>query len=308
MRASGFAGNVPAQYALYLAPPPELREALPAPPFFAGLAGGADRLAAWRAELSDFARASGFDAWEDGRSSRREAELAAVRAAAAGRDLGEPLARYLGARTWASWTVIVSPFYAHGGGASWVVEEKPGRPDVAVVYGPYRRGRFGRASRGPDAPAEYAASVLPEAVFSMTYAMYEVCRPALKPGAGTCRGLEGLTTPEDCVQQNWVRGVVARLIESEYGPEAASAYRRRETDTPYRDRVDAALRVYEADRAKEPDLMAAAGALAAPFQTDGRAPVCREDSSRGGETVYARRAAYYREGAAAQRGTASDRK
>lgn len=306
MRASGFAGNVPAQYAVYLSSPPAVREAVAAPPFFAQLAGGADRLAAWRTELGDFARASGFESWEAGRAARREAELASVRAASGGRDLAGPLARYLGARTWSSWTVIVSPFFAHGGGAAWVIEERPGLPEVDVVYGPYRRGR--RDSGAPDGPAEYAASVLPEAVFSMTYAMYEVCRPGLKPEAGTCRGLGGLSSPEDCLQQNWVRGVVARLLESEYGAGAADAYRRRWPENPYRDRVEAALRAYEADRSRLPDLMAAAGSLAAPFQEDGKAPACREDPARAGETVYARRVAYYREGAAAQRGGGSERR
>lgn len=299
MRAKGFAWDAPAQYAVYLSTPPELREAYPAPDFFATLAGGKDQLSSWRAELGDFVRVSDFTAWENVRAPRREMELAAVRAAAGGRDLGAPLERYLGARTWASWTVIVSPFFPRGGGASWILEEKDGRPDVVVVYGAaWSRGGLWRRSRPvPDTAPEFAAAAWPEAVFSMTYALYEVCRPVLKLAPGACRGLEGLVNPEDCVQQVWVRGVVARLLEAEFGPAAANAYREHWPPTPYQKDVDAALRAYESDRAKEPDLMSAAGALLAPFQADLRAPACRlVDHSRDSETVYARRLRYYLEG------------
>jgi len=293
MRAKGFGWDAPAQYAVYLSS--DLREAAPAPDFFAALAGGKAELGAWRGELSDFVRVSGFPDWERGREPAREKELAAVRAAGAGRDLAAPLARYLGLRPWSSWTVVVSPFFPEGGGASWVLEEKSGRPDVVVVYGPYRRN-------GPKilldagAPAEFAAGAWPEAVFSATYALYEACRPALRPAADACRGLPGLVNPEDCVQQVWVRGIVARLVEGEFGAAAARAYREHWPPTPYQEKIDAALRAYEAGRASASDLMDAAGALAAPFQADGKAPACRlVDRARWPEAVYARRAAYYLE-------------
>lgn len=298
MRAHGFAWDAPAQYAVYLSTPPDLREVHPAPDFFASLAGGKDELTAWRAELSDFAKVSGFLDWEKERAPEREAELASVRAAADGRELAAPLAAYLGAKPWASWTVAVSPFFPPGGGASWVLEEKPGLPDVIVVYGPsWSKGSHWRRSRPvPDSPAEFAAGAWPEAVFAMTYVLYEVCRPALKPVPDACAGLEGLVNPEDCVQQTVVRGVVARLIEGEFGAAAARAYRAHWPATPYQDKEDAALLAYEADRAAEPDLMAAAGRLFAPFQADGKAPTCRLiDHSRDAETVYSRRLRYYQE-------------
>ena len=117
-----------------------------------------------------------------------------------------------------------------------------------------------------------------------------------------------MNSPEDCIQQNWVRGVVARLLESEYGAAAAGDYRRRWPKNPYQAKEEAVQRDYESARAKTPDLMAAAGSLAAPFQAVGRAPACREDPARSGEPVYARRLAYYRAGAALQRGAGSERK
>jgi hypothetical protein len=194
--------------------------------------------------------------------------------------------------------VVVSPFFPHGGGASWVLEEKPGRPDVYVVYGPgWTPRRFWRRPRPvADTPAEFAAAAWPEAVFSMTYVLYEVCRPVLKFAPGSCRGLEGLSNPEDCVQQTWVRGVVARLMEREFGAAAAQAYREQWPPTPYQEKVDAALRAYENDRTANPVLMAAAGSLLAPFQEDGAAPSCRVvDHARDAETVYSRRLKYYLE-------------
>jgi len=146
-------------------------------------------------------------------------------------------------------------------------------------------------------PDGFAVSAWPEAVFSMAYALYEVCRPALKPGPDVCRGLNGLSNAEDCIQQIWVRGIVARLVDSEYGAKAAAAYRAQWAASPLQAQVDAVLRAYESGRAAQPDLMSAAGALAAPFSADGRAPACRlVDRARWSETVYARRLAYYLDG------------
>lgn len=295
MRAKGFAWDAPAQYAVYLTTPPVVGEAVPAPGFFAALAGGRDQLDAWRAELTDFVRVSDFMRWEREREPRREAELAAVRAAAAGRDLEPALTKYLGARPWSSWTVVVSPFFPNGSGASWVLEETPGKPEVIVVNGLYwQKGFWGRAAMSGGTPEKFAQGAWPEAVFAMTYALYEICRPVLKLAPDACAGLTGLVNAEDCVQQTWVRGVVARLMESEYGAEAAKAYREHWAPTPRQAAVDAALRAYEADRAANPDLLSAAGALLAPFQADGRAPSCRlVEKARFPETVYSRRLAYY---------------
>lgn len=294
MRETGFAWDAPAQYAVYLSTPPELRELYPPPDFFATLAGGKDRLDAWRGELADFVRVSGFLDWEKKREPRREAELAAVRASAGTRDLEAPLVRYLGAEPWASWTVIVSPFYPNGGGASWIIEEKPGAPDVVVVYGLYwQKGFWGRKMTGGP-PDKYASGVWPEAVFAMTYALYETCRPALKVSKAACDGLTGLANPEDCVQQIWVRGITARLLDAEYGAKAGRSFRGQWTPSPAQAKVDAALAAYEGDRARYPDLMSADAELSAPFAADGRAPACRlVDKTRFPETVYSRRLAYY---------------
>jgi hypothetical protein len=299
MREKGFAWDAPAQYAVYLSSPPELREVYPAPSFFATLAGGKAELDAWRGDAADFARVTGFLDWERERAPQRETELSAVRAAAGGRDLEAPLVRYLGLRSWADWTIVVSPFFPNGGGASWVLEEKPGRPDVYVVFGLYwqKKGFWGRSSMSGGSAEKYAQSVWPEAVFSTTYALYEVCRPVLKFSPGACEGMRGLVNAEDCVQQTWVRGVVARLMASEFGAPAARAYREHWPPTPYQEKVDAALSAYENERATSPDLMSAAGALLAPFQADGKAPDCRlVDRARWPEVVYARRLSYYLEG------------
>ncbi|MDE2511057.1 MAG: hypothetical protein KGL74_08040, partial [Elusimicrobia bacterium] len=208
MRATGFDWDHPLQYAIYLSTPPALHEVLPAPDFFVQLAGGREALDAWLSAASDFARVSKFEEWEKERAPRREAELAAVRASRDDADLSASLVRELGVKPWSSWTVYVSPFFQHGGGGSWVVEEKAGRPDVAVMYGP----RWDGAVPAADPPWVFAAGALPEAVFSMTYAVYEVCRPVVKPAAEVCRGMSGMTNPEDCIQQHWVRGLVARLV------------------------------------------------------------------------------------------------
>jgi hypothetical protein len=293
MRAKGFSWDAPAQYAVYLSTPPEIREAVPAPNFFATLAGGREQLDAWRGELSDFVRVSGFQDWEARREPRRRAELAAVRASAGTHDLETPLVRFLGAKPWGSWTVIVSPFFPNGAGASWVLEEKAGAPDVVVVYGLYWQGFLGKTMSG-GTPEKYAQGVWPEAVFSMTYALYEVCRPGLKIAKSACAGMPGLVNVEDCVQQTWVRGIVARLMKGEYGAGAERAYLAQWPAAPLQPRVDAALDAYQADRARARDLMDAAGALTAPFQPDGRAPACRvADPSRGAEVVYSRRVKYY---------------
>ncbi len=296
MRATGFSGNAPAQYAVYLSSPPDLREAYPPPDFFATLAGGKAALEAWRADLSDFARASGFMAWEAARAPEREAELAAARASLGGRDLAAPLVRLLGVQPWSSWTALVSPFFPQGGNASWVLEEKSGRPEVLVVYGPrWSRGGWLRRPRpAPEPAARFAAAVWPEAAFAMAYAVYEACRPVLKATAAACAGLPGLSNAEDCVQQVWVRAIVARLLGAEFGPAAEADYRAHWPGAAYGARVSAALSAYEADRARYPDLMAAGGLLAAPFQPDGRAPSCRAvDPGRFDEAVYARRLSYY---------------
>ena len=93
-----------------------------------------------------------------------------MRAAASGKDLAAPLARYLGLRSWSSWKVVVSPFYPPGGSASWIIEERGGRPEVIVVYGLSWDKNGARPTMSGGAPEWYAASAWPEAVYTMIYA------------------------------------------------------------------------------------------------------------------------------------------
>ena len=290
LRAAGFAWDIPMQYALYLSTPPSLTPALPAPPFFAETAGGAASLEAWRAALADFARVSGFMDWEKEREPRRREELAAVRASLGGADLSADLVAELGAKTWDKWTVTVSPFFARGGVGAWVLEEKAGRPDIVVMYGPDWKPR-----PAADPPSVFAAWVYPEAAFSMAYAIYDACRPVLKPAADVCAG-QHIDNPEDCVQQSWVRGVVARVVRKRYGAEAEEAYRSLAPRTAVQSRIDQALDGYDRERTKYKDLMDFRGPLIAPFVEKGKDACPVVDPARWSEKVYARRLAYYLDG------------
>jgi len=294
MRRGGFSGAVPAQYALYLTTSPVLREALPVPSFFVERAGGRAVLDAWLAELSDFVRASGFLEWERARAAAREEELASVRAASGGEDLGAPLTRLLGARPWSSWNAVVSPFFPPGGSAAWIVEETSGRPAVFTVYGPTWR------SRGPgqpphlaaDEPVRFAECVLPEAAFVMAYAVYEVCRPVLRAAPNVC-DVASSGSSEDCVHRHWVRSIVHRLLKDRWGRRAAKEHRKRWPGGSRQAQADAALDSYASDRVRYPDLMDARGILSAPF-LEGHAPECRlVDRSRWQEQLYSRRLASY---------------
>lgn len=289
-RARGMARGVPAQYVLYLSSPPVLAEISPAPEFFAQSFGGAEAIDAWRRDLAAFARDSGFMRWEEETHARREAFAAAVRRARGRRDLGGPLARLLGARTWNDWTVIASLFFPAGGGDSWIFEERTGLPDVAVVFGP----SGGKVPLATESPGEFAADVWPEAVFTMTYVLFEVCRPELVLSRDVCRGLPGLSNPEDCVQQLWVRELVSRLVAENFGARAERDYRQGWSPAPFDAAARRAVAAYAHAHAQRGDLIDAAGELSAPFQRGGAAPVCRVvDPARFGEEVYARRLAYY---------------
>jgi hypothetical protein len=291
MRRHGFAWDIPMQYAMYLSTPPALREVYPTPDFFGEMAGNRMILDAWRGELSDFARVSGFLDWEKERAPLREAELAAVRASTGGADLSAELVAELGVKTWASWTVAVGPFFARGGGGAWVIEEKPGRPDIVVMYGPKYA-----PEPVPDTPERFAAGVTPEVIFSLAYAILESCRPHMILTMAVCEGLPNLRNPEDCAEQLWVRGIVGRLVERRYGRKGVEEYLESWSRSPYQAKVSAALGEYEKNRARYKDLMDARGILAAPFQPDGRAPECVvSDPTRWGEKIYARRLVYYLE-------------
>jgi hypothetical protein len=292
MRARGGGRGLLMQYAVYLSSPPELAEVYPAPVFFSDAFGGRAALDSWRKDLAAFARDSGFLAWEDETRAERESFADAARRAQGGRDLSAPLVRLLGARTWGDWVVIVSPFYPQQGSDSWILEEKKeGRPQVVVLYGPAWNGK----AFGGGTPVEFARAAWPEAVFTMTYAVTEACRPAFKLSLDVCRGLTGLSNVEDCVSHYWVREIVARLIEETFGRAAARDYREAE-HAPFDEPSRAALETYVRGRERYRDLLDAAVPLYSPFTGGAPAAACRvDDPRRLDEDIYARRMTYYLE-------------
>ncbi len=291
----GFGGNLPSNYAVYLTTSTPLREEYPAPAFFSDACGGRAELDAFRAELDDFARQSGFFAWE-----ASSASLSGALADALKRDMGRtdfegPLVDYLGLRTWRRWTVVPSPFYPPGGSSSWVLEEKPGRPDVFVVIGPtWSRGEpprgwepsFGKA-------ADIATYIWAEPIFSTAYFMYEACHPLARAPADVCSASPGLGNAEDCVERQWVNAVIGRVLHLAFGPEAEGVPGYLPAPKA-REALDRFLTRYEGARERYPDLVSATSELFAPFQADKAPPDCRiVDRGRLKEEVYSRRLRYY---------------
>lgn len=302
MRAKGFGMDTAAQYAVYLSSLPDLAVLHPVPEFFALAAGDRERLEAWRLHAAAFAASPAFVTWEAATRAEREAMADAVRNAQEGRDLGAPLEKLLGVRTWADWRVAVSAFYPNGGGASWILEEKPGRPDVFVAYGPYWRRSLWRTRFYGGSPRQFGGGALPEAAFTMAYAAYEACRPALASGPAPCEGLKGLTNGEDCVEAHWVHAIVSKLLMETYGPYKRDESRPQRIPTRYDEGVARALEAYSADRTAYPDLFLATPLMAAPLRADGKAPACALiDRPRFQEAVYARRLRYYLEARLATR-------
>lgn len=296
MRATGFGMDTAAQYAVYLSSLPDLAVLHPVPEFFSRAAGGRVRLEAWRLNAAAFSATPAFTEWEAATRAEREAMADAVRTAQGGRDLGLPLERLLGVRTWADWRVGVSAFYPNGGGAAWILEEKHGRPDVFVAYGPYWERKMMKATFHGGSPRHFGRGAWPEAAFTMAYAAYEACRPALASGPAPCEGFTGLSNDEDCVEAHWVHAIVSKLQMDTYGPYKRDESRPQRTPTRYDEGVARALDDYAADRARYPDLFTATPLMAAPLRADGRAPDCRLiDPTRFGESVYVRRLAYYLE-------------
>lgn len=267
MAARGFRGDLPANYAVYLATGP-LRERYPAPAFFAAAAGGRAELDAWRGELEDFARESGFFAWEASADSPAAALEASLREQAGRAALEESLVAYLGARSWERWTLAPSVFFPPGGSASWILQEKPGLPLVLVVFGP----DWDKPQAPFGSPAELARDARAEAVFSAAYRMYDACRPLARPARGVCAATPRYSEPESCVQRQWVNAVLGRLAAREGRP--APRDRSFEVAARWRGPLDRVLSAYEADRAAHPDLLSYAGQMLGPFQADGRAPAC----------------------------------
>lgn len=217
MRRFGFSGLLPSQYAVYLSSPPGLREIWPAPSLFVNAAGGRAELDSFLAELRDFAKSTGFLEWRASLTATAALE-SALRDAAGNRDLEEALARVLGARSWDKWTVAASPFFPEQWGASWIVEEKPGKPDIWVVLGP--RWENVRPRFGP--PEEFAVNVWREGAYSAAYLIHEDRRPRRSaPRACPPGGLGDA----GCLQDAWVEAVLERALAGEFGPEQARRYR-----------------------------------------------------------------------------------
>lgn len=292
MRATGFNLDSAAQYAVYLSSLPELSVLHPVPEFFSRAAGGRDKLEAWRKDAAAFAATPAFKDWEAATSPQREKMAQAVRDAQNGRDLGAPLQKLLGVKTWADWRVGVSAFYPNGGGASWILEEKAGLPDVFVAYGPFWDPKK-KTFDGGGARA-FGLGAWPEAAFTMAYAAYEACRPALAKDSPPCEGLNGLSSAEDCVESHWVHAIVTKLQLEAYGPYKKKEPRPQRKATRWDEGVAKALEAYSTDRAAYPDLFLATPLMAAPLREGGKAPVCSLiDPRRFQETVYARRLRYY---------------
>lgn len=247
-RLRGAGSGLTAQYAVYLSSPPELTEVYPAPVFFADAFGGREALEKWRNDLSRFAVESGFLNWERETRSEREALADTVRQARGDKDMGAPLARLLGAKTWSDWVVYISPFHAPGSNDSWVLEEKDGLPDVAVCFGPYWENRDVGYS-----PAAIAASVTPEAIYSMTYVLSEACRTDYTPKRESCRGLSGLMNIDSCVQHYWVTALVAQFLKQVYGLAAAKEYQAILDTEPFSRQVRAAVGEYVRNRGRYRD-------------------------------------------------------
>ncbi|MFI5347051.1 MAG: hypothetical protein ACHQ51_11820 [Elusimicrobiota bacterium] len=288
LSARGFNGNLPSQYAVYLTTAAPLTERYPVPSFFADAGGGRAELDAFRAELDDFAKRSGFFAWEASTQSPAGLLTAALKRDMGGVDIERPLVDYLGLRPWRRWTVVPSVFFGPGGSSSWVIEEMSGLPDVYALLGPRWDGEkpsFGK----PEDIASYAWS---EPIYSAAYVMYETCRPLARPPEGVCSETPRLKNVEDCVESQWVGAVISRLERSLFHAPPPRPGRRQLTR--WRPALDQVLARYEKERDRYPDLVSITGPLFAPLQADKTAPACRVvDRKRLPDPLYARRLRIY---------------
>lgn len=286
MSRKGFKGNVPGNYAVYLSTPPALREAFPPPEFFTERAGGRAQLDAFLVELNGFVQDAGFMEWHGSQGEEAARLESVLRETLAGTDLEGPLVRYLGLRSWDRWVLVPSAFFRRDASSAWVLEEKPGLPDIYVVDGP--AWEKGRPSFGP--PARIAHGVWAEPIYSTLYMMVEFCRPEIRPVEGLCETAWRSTDREYCLEKRWVDAIRLRLHEQVFAGGRPSA--------PSRSRIDravySALTGFEGRREKCPDMIACAGDLLAPLQSDGLPVECRlVDESRFQEDLYARRLGWY---------------
>ncbi|MDE2141209.1 MAG: hypothetical protein KGJ84_02200 [Elusimicrobia bacterium] len=288
LAARGFNGNLPSQYAVYLTATVPLQERYPVPSFFAQACGGRAELDAFRAELDDFARQSGFFAWEASTESPAGLLAAALKRNMGGVDIERPLVDYLGLRPWRRWMVVPSVFFRPGGGSSWIVEEKPGLPDVYAILGP----RWDGETPSFGTPADIASYAWAEPTYAAAYVMYEACRPLARAAQGVCSETPWLKNVEDCVESQWVGAVISRLERRLFQAPPPRPGRRQLTR--WRPALDGVLARYEKDRARFPDLVSLTGPLFAPLQADRKAPACRlVDRGRLSDPVYARRLRIY---------------
>lgn len=288
MSRKGFRGNVPGNYAVYLSTPPALREAFPVPEFFSDKAGGRAQLDSFLAELNAFVRDAGFLEWHASQNEETSRLETALRETFAGIDLEGPLVRYLGLRSWDRWVVVPSAFFLDGARSAWVLEEKPGLPDIYVVVGP--EWDRGRPSFSPAARA--AHGIWAEPIYSTLYMMVEFCRPGIRPVKNLCETAWRFSDLEDCLEKRWVDAIRLRLHEQ--------AFRGVRPPGPSRSKLDgavySAMAGFEGRRDECPDMIACSGELLAPLQSDGLPVQCRIiDESRFQEELYARRLGWYLE-------------
>lgn len=265
-----FRGHLPLQYAVYLSSD-AAGEAFPSPEFFAAAAGGRENLAAFRAELADFAVQSGFFRWREEQPRLFAAPQEALRKTLASGDLEKPLVDLLGWRSWERWIVVPSPFGRLG--ASWILEEKEGLPLVYVVIPPMWKGeepRFDKIRRLDEA-------LWSEPIFTVAYFIMELCRPQLKalPGCGR-------REIDECVEPEIVKAVIARLKgkRARFGDEKQK-------------RLAEALARYEARRDEFKDLASYRGELLAALGAPALScPLSQPE--RAEEAEFARKASWYR--------------
>lgn len=274
MRAKGFAGNIPTQYALYLSDLPELKVARPVPELFATLAGGRPALLDFTRDLRLFAAESGFAAWRQQERAALEEPAETLRSVLAARDLEAPVVELLGLKLWRRWTALGSPFYPWSYGSDWVIEETGERTEIVSIVGAPLAGL---------GPRELARRLWQEALYSAAYALWSFCAPRDPPlGGGACRDSAPLREPENCVEDLWVRGLAGVLYKQEFSSG---------TERPASRMVRRAAQAYARRRGRYPDFLAAADLLWEPFLKKGAS--CRLiEPVRYAEEVYARRLYY----------------
>jgi hypothetical protein len=272
LRARGFDGRFPLQYALYLSTADARAEAAPAPSLFADAAGGADELAAWRAALAEFSALTGFRDWRERRAEKFRGLARGAGAVLDGKGLEQALVDYLGVRVWERVVLIPSPFVARDRDAYWIVETPSRRPTVVVIAGPRWSG--GKPSLGT--AEDVSEDLWSEAVSAAGYALIAPCRAGIDWAPDVCRGAPNLGAPEDCAERLWLEAIEERLSLRRFGRVDREQVRRARRMPAY-GRVLAAMTAFEART--EGDFVSWGPRLLAPLTRSGAPPEC---SSREG--------------------------